>query len=69
MDLKSYLEKQGISPPKFAKKVELSRSYIHRLITEKRIPTKYTKKRIEIASDGEIGMDDWPDKKSSPGKE
>ncbi len=69
MDLKSYLEEYGISPPKFAIKVELSRSYIHRLITEERTPTKYTKKRIEIASDGEIGMDDWPHKKTSPGSE
>lgn len=62
MDLKSYLEEYGISPPKFAKKVELSRSYIHRLITEPRSPTKYTKKRIEMASEGRIGMDDWPKK-------
>ncbi len=62
MDLKSYLENHGISPATFGRNVQLSRSYIHRLIWEKRTPSKYAKKRMEIASDGLIGMNDWPKK-------
>ncbi len=66
MDLKSYLEEYGISPAVFARKSNISRTYVHKLKKGEGIPSKYAKKRIEIASEGHVGMDDWRKKGDNP---
>ena len=58
MDLKDFLEEEGIKFYKFAEKVKISTSNLHYIINRTRSPTLELALRIEEATKGEVKCKD-----------
>jgi transcriptional regulator with XRE-family HTH domain len=54
MKLKDYLEDKGLSAPKIAKKLGITRSYFNQIINERRIPSIHLARKIESLCDGRV---------------
>lgn len=63
MKLKDYLKEVPIRVGDFATKVPMSRSHLNDVMKGRVKPSDFLKRKIEIATKGKVGMDDWPDKK------
>lgn len=69
MKLKDYLKAVPIRVLHFAAKVPVSRTHLYDVMEGRSKPSDYLKRKIEIATEGHVGIDDWPEKKSSPREE
>ena len=57
--LKSWLEKQGIRPAEFARRIEYDRSNFHHILKGRLKPTLQIAHRIELETSGAIPMAAW----------
>lgn len=59
MDLKTYFETTGVTQTFFAKKANISRTTINKILDNKIHPTLKTAWAIEKATDGKVTLYDW----------
>ncbi len=62
MKLKDYLKEVPVRVGDFAAKVPVSRSHLNDIMRGRIKPSDYLKRKIEIATDGKVGIVDWPNK-------
>lgn len=58
MKLKEYLEYKGLSGPKVARKLGVTRSYFNQITNERIIPSLHLAKKIEAFCEGKVKASD-----------